>query len=179
VSQFTVVVGNPRAGSRTRRLGEEVARQIGELTRTVGELTSGEQGHGRTDVTVIDLADHTDVLFDWSSSVVSGLVDRVLAADLVVVASPTFKATYTGLLKVFLDRFGSDQLGGTPAVPVMTGGRESHALVVEHCLRPLLVEIGASTPTRGLYVVESELEDPAVPVKSWLDVWGATLARAI
>jgi FMN reductase len=183
VPQITIVVGNPRAGSRTRRLAEEVARQIAELAGQIGKLTGpadtgGERGRPNG-TTVIELADHTDVLFDWSSPVVGGLVDQVLAADLLVVASPTFKGTYTGLLKVFLDRFGADQLGALPTVPVMTGGRPEHALAVEHTLRPLLVEIGASTPTRGLYVVEADLEDPAVPVKSWLDRWGAALVRAL
>jgi FMN reductase len=165
VSQTTVVVGNPKAGSRTRRLAEEVADQVG------ARLGGGDRS-------VIELAEHTGVLFDWSSPVVAGLVDQVLAADVVVVASPTFKGTYTGLLKVFLDRFGAGALAGTPTVPVMTGGSPTHALAVEHALRPLLVEIGASTPTKGLYVTEAEIEDPAVPVKAWLDIWGDSLVRA-
>jgi FMN reductase len=168
LSQLTVIVGNPKAGSRTRRLAEEVARQVGALAPAAPTAT-----------TVIELAEHTDVLFDWSSPAVADLVGQVLAADLLVVASPTFKGTYTGLLKVFLERFGADQLAGRPAVPVMTGGRADHALAVEHGLRPLLVEIGASTPTRGLYVIEADLEDPAVPVKAWLGVWGPSLARAL
>jgi FMN reductase len=167
VSQITVVVGNPKAGSRTRRLAEEVAVQVADRTGLSGDLT------------VVELAEHTGVLFDWSSPVVSGLVDEVVASKLVVVASPTFKGTYTGLLKVFLDRFAAGALAGTPTVPVMTGGNPTHALAVEHALRPLLVEIGASTPTKGLYVTEAEIEDPAVPVKAWLAGWGDVLARAI
>jgi FMN reductase len=167
VSQITVVVGNPKAGSRTRRLAEEVGRQAAVRTGLGGEPT------------VIELAEHTGELFDWTSSVVAGLVDEVCASDLVVVASPTFKGTFTGLLKVFLDRFAAGALGAHPAVPVMTGGNAGHALAVEHALRPLLVEIGASTPTKGLYVTEAEIEDPAVPVKAWLDVWGDVLVKAV
>jgi FMN reductase len=169
MTNTVVVVGNPKPASRTRAVAEEVARQVaGRLGGAAGSTLA-----------TIDLADHTGVLFDWSSPVVAALVDQVLAADLVVVASPTFKATYTGLLKVFLDRFASDQLAGAPAVPVMTGAGAGHALAVEHSLRPLLVEIGASTPTRGLYVTEAEIDDPAVPVKRWLDVWGGALAAAL
>jgi FMN reductase len=168
VSRTVVIVGNPKPASRTRVLAEEVAGQV-----------AARAGWTGPDLDVIDLADHTGGLFDWSSPEIAGLVERVLAADLLVVASPTYKATYTGLLKVFLERFGRDQLAGTPAVAVMTGGRDTHALAVEHALRPLLVEIGASVPTRGLYVVESDLEDPAVPVKAWLDEAGDVLARAL
>jgi FMN reductase len=169
VSRTVVIVGNPKPASRTRVLAEEVAGQVA--------ARAGWSDDGGVDV--IDLADHTGGLFDWSSAEIAGLVERVLAADLLVVASPTYKATYTGLLKVFLERFGRDQLAGTPTVAVMTGGRDTHALAVEHALRPLLVEIGASVPTRGLYVVESDLEDPAVPVKAWLDEAGDVLARAL
>jgi FMN reductase len=170
VSRTVVIVGNPKPASRTRVLAEEVAAQV-----TARAGWTGADG----DIDVIDLADHTGGLFDWSSADVATLVERVLAAGLLVVASPTYKATYTGLLKVFLERFGRDQLAGVPAVAVMTGGRDTHALAVEHALRPLLVEIGASVPTRGLYVVESDLEDPAVPVKAWLDEAGDVLARAL
>jgi FMN reductase len=166
VAKLSVVVGNPKAGSRTRRLAEEVARQVGELAPP-------------SEVTVIELADVAGELFDWSSATVKELVDQVLAADGLIVASPTFKATFTGLLKAFLDRFGADELAAKPTVPVMTGGNAGHALAVEHTLRPLLVEIGASTPTRGLYVTEAEIEDPAVPVRAWLDVWGGALAKAL
>ena len=167
MSKLTVVVGNPKAGSRTRRLAEEVAAQVADRTGLTG------------DHQVIELAEHTGVLFDWSSPVVGALVESVVGADLVIVASPTFKGTYTGLLKVFLDRFGAGQLAGTPTIPVMTGGNLTHALAVEHSLRPLLVEIGASTPTKGLYVTEAEIEDPAVPVKAWIDTWADVLKRAV
>ena len=64
---------------------------------------------GRDADLVVDLADLGVRLLDWSDPEVSRLVAEVGDADLVVVASPTYKATYTGLLKLFLDRFA----GGT------------------------------------------------------------------
>ena len=70
-------------------------------------------------------------------------------ADLLVVASPTYKATYTGLLKLFLDQIGADDLAGVVTVPVMVGAGAGHALAVETHLRPVLVELGAAMPTQG------------------------------
>jgi FMN reductase len=84
----------------------------------------------------------------------------------VVVASPTYKATYTGLLKAFLDRFPHQGLGGVTAVPLMLGGSPAHTLAIEHGLRPLLVELGASVPTGGLYVLDSEHDRPE-PYDAW------------
>jgi FMN reductase len=66
------------------------------------------------------------------------------------VASPTYKATYPGLLKSFLDWFSTTGLAGVTVVPVMVGAAAQHALAVKTHLRPLLVELGATVPTRGL-----------------------------
>ena len=97
------------------------------------------------------------------------LTERVAAADVVVLACPTYKATYTGLLKAFLDNYGNDGLAGCRAVPVMVGAAPQHALAPEVHLRPLLVELGASVPSRGLYVLESQMDDLDDVVAGWAD----------
>ena len=69
---------------------------------------------------MVDLATLGPALLDWSDPHVAELVEQVGAAELVVVASPTYKGTYTGLLKLFLDRFATDGIRGV-AVPLMLG----------------------------------------------------------
>jgi len=138
-----VVVGNPKPASRTLAAATYVAR----------ELT------GQDPALVVDLATLGARLLDWQDPGVAQLVTDVSAADLVVVASPTYKATYTGLLKLFLDRFPADALRGL-AVPLMLGAGPAHALAPELTLRPVLAEIGGTT-VRGLYVLDSHYDDPA------------------
>jgi FMN reductase len=101
-------------------------------------------------------------------SALQAALERLYSTPVLVVASPTYKATFTGLLKVFLDHVPAGRLTGGLAIPVMVGGAPQHALAVEVHLRPLLVELGASCPTQGLYVLESQL--PALPevVGAWL-----------
>ena len=70
-------------------------------------------------------------LFDAAATELSRLTAEVAADDIVIFASPTYKASYTGMLKAFLDRYGSNGLAGTIAVPVMTGGWAGHSLAVE------------------------------------------------
>ena len=91
----------------------------------------------------------------------------VAESDVLVVASPTYKATYTGLLKLFLDGYGPSPLAGVEAVPLMVGAAPHHALAVDVHLTPLLLELGASVPRRGLYVLESELTDFAGRAREW------------
>ncbi|MFE7835085.1 NAD(P)H-dependent oxidoreductase [Streptomyces sp. NPDC057474] len=165
---MTVLVGNPKAKSRTRTVAEAVARRVAE--------TAGAH-LGDT----IDLSDHAENLFAWQHEGLDALVDRVAASDLLVVASPTYKATYTGLLKAFLDRYGDDGLSGVTALGVMTGGSAHHALAVDTTLRSLLVELGASVPTRGLYFITSQLEQLDAVVETWAErhlVPGGPLGRA-
>jgi FMN reductase len=97
----------------------------------------------------------------------SRLTAEVAGAGLAVFASPTYKASYTGMLKAFLDRYGSNGLAGTVAVPVMTGGWAGHLLAVEVHLRPVLVELGAVVPARGLYITEPEFAGLGAAVDRW------------
>jgi len=116
---------------------------------------------------VVDLAELGPALLDWSSDEVTALVEQLGAADLVVVASPTYKGTFTGLLKLFLDRFAAGTGLRGVAVPLMLGAGPIHALAPEISLRPVLTELGATVPGRGLFVVDSAHDDPAA-YEDWL-----------
>ena len=134
------VVGNPKPRSRTYESAQIVAER---LTGSAPDDT-------------LDVTDLGARLLDWSDQDVAAAMDVVRAADLVVVASPTYKATYTGLLKLFLDRFGADELTSTLGVALMLGGHWKHALAAELTLKPVLVEIGLSVPFRGLFLLDSQ-----------------------
>ncbi len=148
--RVAVVVGNPKPASRTLAAATLVAR----------ELTGAEPG------LVVDLATVGAGLLDWGCAEVAELVTAVAKADLVVVASPTYKATYSGLLKLFLDRFAAGQLKGV-AVPLMLGGGPAHELAGEHTLRPLLSHLGGIIPTSSLYVLDAQHDDLAA-YADWL-----------
>ncbi|HEY7625029.1 MAG TPA: NADPH-dependent FMN reductase [Candidatus Limnocylindria bacterium] len=139
------LVGNPKPRSRTLRaaaaVGEAIARSTG----------------GRVDE-VVDLIEMRSVLFDIGDATVKALISRLLESAVIVVASPVYKASYSAVLKAFFDHVGAGQLAGRLAVPMMVGGAPGHTLAVEAHLRPMLVEVGATTVTPGLYVLESEIE---------------------
>lgn len=146
-----VVVGNPKPGSRTLQAALRLATL---LTGAAPDLA-------------IDLADLGARLLDWGDAGIAETVETVRRLDLLIVASPTYKATYTGLLKLFLDRFPNNALDGVVAVPLMLGAGPGHALAPEAYLRPVLSELGASIPTRALYLLDSAYDD-AEAFEPWL-----------
>ncbi|SDK55238.1 FMN reductase [Nonomuraea maritima] len=144
--RVVALVGNPRSGSRTLGAAVEVA-----------ETVAKRAGHGEP-VTVVDLSALGAHLFAPAPSPRAEIArELVTGADVLVVASPTYKGTYTGLLKAFLDGLPSRALAGTVALPLLVMGDPRHALAVEVHLRPLLVELGALVPTPGLALVEADL----------------------
>ena len=142
--KVSVVVGNPKPASRTRMVAEAVVQKL--------------LAPGSYTVDVIDLADHTSEIFTWPSETMATLSATVAESDLVIFASPTYKATYTGLLKAFLDRYSANALAGVTAIPVMTGGDFAHAMGPTFTLSPLLAELGATVPGRGFYLALSQLD---------------------
>lgn len=149
----TIVVGNPKPKSRTAQLA----------LRIVDELFP----HG-ADVTMIDLADHADSVFAWPSELMNKLTARVATSDLAIMASPTYKGAYTGLLKAFLDRYPNLGLSGVVVIPVMTGASLRHSMAPDTSLRPVLVELGATVPTTGMYFVIEDMSRMDVMVSQWV-----------
>lgn len=162
-----VVIGNPRSSGRTTTVAEAVASHV---TRTVS---------GSHTTITYELSELTDELFDWQSKRVVAVNEAVRTADLAVFASPTYKASFTGLLKVFLDRFPSDGLAGLVAVPVMLGAGRMHQLAVETQLRPVLVELAAVVPTKGVFVVDSELHELDEAIAAWWELAAGPLRRLL
>jgi FMN reductase len=145
------VVGNPKPRSRTRAAAELVVEQL----------------TGAPPDDVIDVIDLGPGLLGWGDAGVEQAVATLRAAELAVVASPTFKATYTGLLKLFLDHVDTGDLAGVTAVPLMLGAGPTHALAPELLLKPVLVELGATAPTRGLYLLDAPGTPPARSTGGW------------
>jgi FMN reductase len=185
--RIAVVTGNPKPASRTQAVALAVADALTDGL-TDGLTARGPSGPGGGPAAppaspdpplVVDLAEHASRLFDWSDAELSRLTAEVAAADVAVFASPTYKAAYTGMLKAFLDRYGAGGLAGTVAVPVMTGGWAGHMLAVEVHLRPVLVELGAAVPSRGLYVTEPEFATMDAAVAAWAQAAVPLIHRAL
>ncbi|MFF0816864.1 NADPH-dependent FMN reductase [Rhodococcus sp. NPDC003318] len=158
----TIVAGNPKPGSRTLDAAALLARS----------LSGAEPDH------VVDVVTLGPGLLGWGDEAVTSAVESVASSDLVVFASPTFKATYTGILKLFLDQFaGGDGLRDVVAVPLMLGAGPAHAMAPDLLLKPVLVELGATTPAPGLYLIDSTYTTDT-RIAEYAERWGGIIAAA-
>ena len=162
MTRIVAITGNPRPESRTHGLARTLA----------AELAAALDGS----VTDVDLAVLGPRVLDPADPDASAAVAQVLDADVLVLASPTYKATYSGLLKSFLDRLGTGSLAGKAAVPILLGGAPNHQLAVDLHFAPLLLELGAAVPVRGLFVLESDVDDFASFAAKWAVANGPALA---
>ncbi|HEY1701565.1 MAG TPA: NAD(P)H-dependent oxidoreductase [Trebonia sp.] len=160
--KVTVVAGNPKPGSRTLQAATTLATAIcgAPPTATIDVVTLGPG------------------LLGWGDPNVAGAVAEVAASDLAVFASPTFKATFTGVLKLFLDQFATgDGLAGVVAVSLMLGAGPAHALAPQVHLQPVLAEVGATCPAPALYLLDSAFTTDG-KITGYAGRWGRTLRHA-
>jgi len=133
-----LISGSPSPKSRSRAL----LSYAGELLDAAGFPTS-----------VIDLAAlPADALLGRRpDDAVAASLAATQGARILVASSPVYRATYSGLLKVFFDLLPADSLRNAVAVPLMTGGSIAHLLAVDLGLRPLFASLGATVVATGVY----------------------------
>ncbi len=127
------VNGGLSDASSTRRLVDQLAASA--------QRQALERGI-RLDVRVLDLRDFARELGEGqitgrTEGALREHIDSLGSADALIVASPTFKASYSGLFKSFWDLTTDGAIAGIPTLLAATGGSARHALVIEHHLRPL------------------------------------------
>ena len=83
-------------------------------------------------------------------------LQRIESADLLIVASPVYRASFTGLFKHLFDFVGQYALVDTPVLLAATGGSDRHALIIEHQFRPLFGFFQALTLPLGVYANDSD-----------------------
>ena len=98
-----------------------------------------------------------DLLFGANDGVLTRAHTLVSQARAIVLATPVYKAAYSGLLKTFLDYLPDGALHGKAAYPVATGGSTAHSLSIDYALKPVLSVLGASYILEGLYLTNDAI----------------------
>jgi FMN reductase len=149
---IVVVSGGLSNPSSTRLLADQLATATDVALR----------GHGdAADLRVIELrelahplADH--LLTGFPTGALAEAIEAVRDADGLIVVTPVFSASYSGLFKMFFDVLGPDLLRGKPVLLAATAGTARHSLVLEHAMRPLFSYLRAITVPTAVFAATED-----------------------
>lgn len=149
---LTVVSAGLRVPSSTRLLADQ-------LTEAARNALAGTEDS--VEVRHVEVRDHAHAIVDalltgFPGEDLAAALRDVADADALVVVTPTFQASYSGLFKSFIDLIGMEDLRGTPVLLAASGGTERHSLVLEHALRPLFAHLGALSVPTAVYAATSD-----------------------
>lgn len=154
-----LLAGSPSTPSRSTRLLHHVGERLALL------------GHRYVKLHVRDLPAQALVHADFNDELLRVAREQVAQADAVVIATPVYKAAYSGILKAFLDLLPQDGLRGKLVLPLATGGSQSHMLALDYGLRPVLSALDAKHVLPSIYATDLQI--------NWSAEQGLTLDAAI
>ncbi|MGV9672565.1 CE1759 family FMN reductase [Gordonia sp. NPDC003504] len=131
------------------------------LVDRLAAATTAVLGDDRVDVQIIDLR---DLAVDLGRSMAPGFatgaardaIASVQDADALIVATPVFNASYSGLFKTFFDLVDVDAMNGKPVLIAATGGSPRHSMVLDHALRPLFGYLRMVVIPTGVYAAAQD-----------------------
>ncbi|MGY6025040.1 FMN reductase [Streptomyces spinosirectus] len=145
--KLVVVSAGLSVPSSTRLLGDRLAAAVGR--------------RAPAEVQVVELRDlAVEIAHNFTSGFpgrnLSAALDAVTGADGLIVVTPVFSASYSGLFKSFFDVLDKDALAGKPVLIAATGGTARHSLVLEHAMRPLFAYLRAVVVPTGVYAASED-----------------------
>ncbi|MGW6399536.1 NADPH-dependent FMN reductase [Streptomyces sp. NPDC055134] len=139
------ISGSPSATSRTARLLRHLDARL------------EAQGHEVIALDVRTLPAEALLGADFAHPAIVEATELLARADGVVVATPVYKAAYSGLLKALLDLLPQYGLDGKTVLPLATGGTTAHVLALDYALRPVLNSMGADHIVQGWFTLDKDI----------------------
>ncbi|MEH0576607.1 MULTISPECIES: FMN reductase [Streptomyces] len=131
-------------------------------------LAAATAGRTSADIEVVELRDlAVEIAHNFTNGFpgrkLAAALEAVTAADGLIVVTPVFSASYSGLFKSFFDVLDPDALAGKPVLIAATGGSARHSLVLEHALRPLFAYLRAVVVPTAVYAASEDWGAQGLP----------------
>jgi FMN reductase len=152
LSRILSLLGSPSARSRSGALLAQLEARLETALDDDGAVAR---------VALRELPAEALLLGHSAQPAVAAAAAAVRHASLILIATPIYKAAYSGLLKSFLDLLPTDALRGKTIVPLATGGSPAHFLALDYALKPVLAALGARDIRDAVYATEAQLVDDA------------------
>lgn len=154
-----LISGSPAYPSSSSRLLQHFAEQL------------EASGHHYQYLHLRELPAQSLLLGQRRDAVVDKALQAVAKADHIVLATPIYNASYTGLLKCFLDLLPQNGLAGKVILPMASAGSAAHLLALDYALRPVLQALDARHVLSSIFVAGGDMH--------WSEAAGVTLSPAI
>ena len=157
-SHLAVITAGLTQPSSTRLLADRLTEAVVQAWRT--PATSADS----TGEIVVEVVEVRDVAHDLTNHVLTGFaspelqvrLDAITEADAVIVVTPIYAASFSGLFKMLIDVLPADALRDTPVLLGATGGTARHSLAIDHALRPLFAHLGALVAPVGVFAASED-----------------------
>lgn len=150
MARIVGISGSLTQPSRTKALVEEITASASQKLHAPAEII---------DIAQIATVLGSTISYNNFPESLTQIYNKVQEADLLVIASPVYKASYTGMLKHFFDLLDPKVLVGKVAILAATGGSDQHALVVDYQLRTLASFFNVYTTPTAIYAKDTEFTD--------------------
>lgn len=140
-----LLAGSPSAPSRSTRVLQLIGDKLAAL------------GHQYTRIDVRDLPGEALLRADFNHPDIKAALAQVELASAVVIATPVYKAAYSGVLKAFLDLLPQFGLVDKLVLPLATGGSQSHMLALDYALRPVLSSLNPKHVLPSIYATDAQV----------------------
>lgn len=168
MTRFTVLVAAPQTRSALRAAAVHTADSIAAHAGVTARID------------VVDLAGLGPALLaEEATEDVAAAFDAIADSDVLVVATPQVHGSYSGLLKVFLDRLPELGLSHVIALPLAVVDDLRNGRNIEGDLRVLLSDLGAWVAEPGLVLAAAELAEPLSVIDAWAEVAAPSLRQAL
>jgi len=145
MADILTLAGSPSSSSRSTAI-LDYSRTILERHRLSTEA-----------ITIRDFQPEDLLFANFNSPDIQALFTKVAAARAVIVATPVYKAAYSGALKTLLDLLPQNALANKIVLPIATGGTNKHLLSIDYSLNPVLAALGARHILQGVYIVDNQV----------------------
>ncbi len=142
---IVTIAGSPSDNSRSSRVLAEAARWL------------NEEGISHQAISVRDLPAEDLLHANFNSPELQAATKVLEEASGIIIATPVYKAAYSGVLKAFLDILPQNGFAGKVVLPIVTGGSPAHMLAMDYALKPVLSALGARFVLNGVFAADSQI----------------------
>jgi FMN reductase len=146
MSKILTIAGSPSNTSRSSAVLKLCSSILEEQSIDVASLS------------VRDIPPEDLVYANFESEALKKAQALIEQADGIIVGTPVYKASYTGVLKALLDLMPQYAFSGKTILPIATGGTITHLLSIDYAMKPLFGVLGSTSILRGIFILDSQME---------------------